>query len=336
MKYLGVGLVVGLLMVLMVGMAQVAFAQGQSKTTIMLYTSMPTDIVSSLETAFEAKYPNIDLQFVRSGTGKIKTRIATEAEAGQIEADLIWVADFSYYEDLKEKGYLLKYESPEAKVIPGALKDPEGYYYGARIISEVIAYNTNLVTTPPQSWKDLLDPQWKDQIIIADATYSGAALVAMGALTTEYGLSYYRGLRANGTAVVSGHGGLTRSIASGEYMVGMTLDYMVRQQKAAGSPIDIVYPSDGAIAIPSPIAIVAATKRPEAAEKFVDYVLSAEGQKALVEMGSFIPVRPDVASPAGAPSLSQLVKNEMPVDYNYIRRNAEFLTQKFTEIMLAP
>lgn len=336
MKYLRIGLVVGLLMVLMVGVAQVAFAQGQSKTTIMMYTSMPTDIVSSLETAFEAKYPNIDLQFVRSGTGKIQTRIATEAEAGQVQADLIWVADFSYYEDLKDKGYLLKYESPEAKNIPSALKDPEGYYYGARMINEAIAYNTNLVTAPPQSWKDLLDPQWKNQIMIADATYSGAALVAMGGLTTEYGLSYYRSLRANGTAVVSGHGGLTRSIASGEYMVGMTLDYMVRQQKEAGSPIDIVYPTDGAIAIPSPIAIVSTTKQAQAAEKFVDYVLSVEGQKALVEMGSFIPVRPDVASPASTPSLTELLKNAMPVDYKYIRRNAGFLAQKFTEIMLAP
>lgn len=93
--------VIGLVVVfLFVGFTQSLFAQQKEK--IMLYTSVPTDIISAIEEAFEKENPDIDLEFVRAGTGKIKTRIATECEAGHIVADLIWVAEFSYYEDLKE------------------------------------------------------------------------------------------------------------------------------------------------------------------------------------------------------------------------------------------
>ncbi|PKP57176.1 ABC transporter substrate-binding protein [Candidatus Atribacteria bacterium HGW-Atribacteria-1] len=331
------GLVV---MFLLVSFTQSLFAQQKEK--ILLYTSVPTNIMSAIEEEFEKENPDVDLEFVRAGTGQIKTRIITECEAGRIEADLIWVAEFSYYEDLKEltvgetKGLLLRYESPKAKGIPTSLKDSEGYYYGARMINEVIAYNTNLVSDPPRTWEDLLDPKWKDQVALADVSYSGAALVAMGALTEKYGIEYYQKLRENGTAVLQAHGGLTQSIAAGEYKVGMSLDYMIRQQKEAGSPINLIYPEDGAIAIPSPIAIVATTEHPDAAKKFVDYILSVNGQLAQVKLGSTIPVRPEIVPPLGAPSLNQLLEKSIPVDYEYIRSNAGYLTSQFTEILLAP
>jgi iron(III) transport system substrate-binding protein len=331
--------VIGMVLVfLLVGFTLNLFAQEK----IMLYTSVPTDIMSAIEVEFEKENPDIDLEFVRAGTGKIKTRIATECETGHIEADLIWVAEFSYYENLKDitcgaiKGLLLKYESPSTKGIPIELIDPEGYYYGARMINEVIVYNTNLVSDPPRTWKDLLDPKWKDQIALADVNYSGAALVAMGGLTAEYGIEYYQKLRENGAVVLEAHGGLTRSIAAGEYKVGISLDYMIRQQKEAGSPINLIYPEDGTIAIPSPIAIVATTEHPSAAKKFVDYILSLEGQLVQVKLGSTIPIRPEVVPPLGAPSLSQLLEKSIPIDYEYICSNAETLCSQFTEILLAP
>ena len=334
-RFFVMGLVV---MFLLVAFTQSLFAQEK----IMLYTSVPTNIMSAIEEAFENENPDIDLEFVRAGTGKIKTRINTEAEAGKIEADLIWVAEFSYYDSLKEltigdtKGVLLRYESPKAEGIPAGLKDAEGYYCGARMINEVIAYNTNLVSDPPRTWEELLDPKWKGQVALADVSYSGAALVAMGALTDKYGIEYYQKLRENDAAVLQAHGGLTQSIIAGEYKVGISLDYMIRQKKAAGSPINLIYPDDGAIAIPSPIAIIATTEHPDAAKVFVDYILSVDGQLAQVKLGSTIPVKPEIVPPLGAPSLSQLLEKSLDVDYENIGKNAGNLTSQFTEILLAP
>jgi len=68
---------------------------------IMLYTSVPTEIMTAIADAFMAANPGIELEVFRSGTGTIQTKLAAEAQAGNIQADVLWVAEFSYYETLK-------------------------------------------------------------------------------------------------------------------------------------------------------------------------------------------------------------------------------------------
>lgn len=324
---------VGLCLVLLlaVGLTYGGFSQQQE---ITLYTSVPTEIITKVKDAFEAENPNVKIDVFRSGTGKITAKIAAEEEAGGVKADVVWVADFAYYETLKEKGLLLQYNSRAARDIPANFKDPQGYYYGARMINMVIAYNTTLVNNPPKGWKDLLDPKWKGLIAMANPLYSGAALDTVGSLTMNYGLSFYRDLRANDASVVRGNSGTARKIASGEFPVGITLDYIVRNQKAKGSPIEVVYPEDGAVAIPSPIGIISKTDNPDAAKVFLDFAVSRKGQETLRELGNFIPVIPGMEPPQGAPTLETLLENSMPIDWAYIRNNTEWLRDRFSDIML--
>jgi len=305
-----------------------------AKETLLIYTSTPLEIMTRFERMFEAKYPDIDLQVFRSGTGKIAAKIAAERAAGRIMADLIWVAEYTYLERLKAEGLLYQYESPEAKNIPALLVDPDGYYYGARIFALVIAYNTNLVKDPPQKWTDLLDPQWKGQIIVANPTYSGSVAIAATVLGLNYGLDFFRGLAANATTVVKGNSQVVAEVAAGAYKVGLTLDNMVRDLQAQGSPIGLVYPKDGPIFLPSPIGIFSTSQHLEAAKKFVDFVLSAEGQRALVEIGHYIPARPDVEGPADTPSLEELVAMAMPADLHAVLANIDFFTEQFVKILL--
>ena len=305
-----------------------------AKETLLIYTSTPVEIMTRFEQLFEAKYSDIDLQVFRSGTGTIASKIAAERAAGRIMADLIWVAEYTYLEQLKAEGLLYKYESPEAKNIPALLIDPDGYYYGARIFAMVIAYNTNLVKDPPRKWTDLLDPQWKGQIIVANPTYSGSIAIAAAVLGLNYGLDFFRGLAANETTVVQGNSQVVTEVAAGAYKVGLTLDNMVRDLQAQGSPIGLVYAEDGPIFLPSPIAIFSTSQHLEAAKKFVDFVLSAEGQRALVEIGRYIPARPDVEGPAGTPSLEELVAMAMPADLHAVLTNIDFFTEQFVKILL--
>ena len=320
-----------LVSVLTIGLALTGAAQNK---TLTLYTSVPTEIITKVAKAFEAENPDIKVDVFRSGTGTITAKIAAEEEAGDVKADVVWVADFAYYETLKERDLLMKYRSPAAGSIPDSLKDPEGYYYGARMITMIIAYNTNFVDEPPTTWKGLLDDKWEGLIGMANPLYSGAALDTVGSITMNYGLEFYRELRANGASVVRGNSGTARSISSGEFPVGITLDYIVRNQKAEGSPIETVYPDDGAVAIPSPIGIISNTDAPEAAKTFLDFAVAREGQETLRELGSFIPVIPGMTPPAGAPSLEELTDSSLPIDWGFIRRNTEWLRDEFTKIML--
>jgi iron(III) transport system substrate-binding protein len=83
---------------------------------------------------------------------------------------------------------------------------------------------------------------------------------------------------------------------------------MAREARSAiGSDVDFVYPASGTVVIPSPIAITTAARNPDAARAVVDFILSKSGQKIMVQIGNFYPVRTDVAQPVGAPSLETIV-----------------------------
>lgn len=304
------------------------------KEPLLIYTSCPIDIMTQIEAAFEAANPAIDLEIYRSGTGTVTAKIAAELEAGNMLADLIFVADYATYEGYKAQDLLLAYDSPEAANLPEMLIDPDKCYYGARVFAMIIAYNTSLVADPPSRWSDLLDTEWSGQIVVADPQYSGSNVVTNAGLAMEYGLSYFRQLRANEVAIIKGNTKTATEVAAGAYLVSLTLDNMVRGMKAQGSPIDLVYPEDGAILLPSPIAIVKTSEHVDAAKKFVDYLLSAEGQQALVDIGNYVPARSDVAPPPGAPTLDELIAGCVDLGLDYLLATKDFYHDQFVRIVV--
>ena len=88
-------------------------------------------------------------------------------------------------------------------------------------------------------------------------------------------------------------------MAEGRYQLGITLDSEVRSAIAAGSPVVLDWPTDGAISLYSPIAeTVAATGGAAAAtQAFMRYVLSPAGQTLIGKTG-WQPVLPGIAGPA--------------------------------------
>jgi iron(III) transport system substrate-binding protein len=72
----------------------------------------------------------------------------------------------------------------------------------------------------------------------------------------------------------------------------------------------------------------------EAAMKFVNYILSIEGQKALVELGSLVPVRSDVNPPANTPPAGEILDQAMEIDWKYIEEGLTEINTNFSDIML--
>ena len=78
---------------------------------------------------------------------------------------------------------------------------------------------------------------------------------------------------------------VTNGVADGRFKAGMTLDNSARTAIRKGSPIALVWPTSGAIAIYSPIAAVAASANQATADAFVDYSLSPAGQALIAGTG---------------------------------------------------
>ena len=308
-------LVEGLRTLLWVGLALAALwltgcgRPAEVSGTVVLYTSVPADVIAEIEADFEEQYPQIDLQVYRAGTGDVMARVEEELAAGRIGADVIWVADFTVGEDLKEQGVLFQYRPPEAASLLATLRDEDGYYYAARLLNMVVAYNTETVTTPPTGYQHLLDPQYRDRVGHATPETSGAFLYFMGTLLHDpaYGEGFFRQLAANEPAIQT-NTQTTARIAAGELDIGITIDFTVRKllRENPDAPIDFVYPETGVVMVPSPIAIFKDASNVEGAKAFERYVLSRSGQALLRDLAGVVPVRLDVRPPAGIESITQL------------------------------
>jgi len=319
-----------LLAVLILILGIIAF----SKVQIVLYTSVPSSIIAEVEKAFEKANPDIDLVVWRSGTSKVTAKITAELKAGGIRSDVLWTADPSYYLYLKEKGLLEKYVSPESKYVPAAFKDAEGYFVGTRIMAVTIAYNTDLLKKSdlPKTWKDLLEKKFKNSVISASPMYSGTSLVWLYAMVKLYGWDFVERLADNGLTIVSSNKTVSQELAKGSYKMAIVLDYMIRGLKAKGSHVDVSYLDKNNVLVWSPIAIIKGTKHIEEAKRFVDFVISKEGQKILVKMGKLIPVRADVDMPEGAPKLEELISKSIKINWKDLKDNSDDLKDEFSDM----
>ena len=275
--------------------------------SLTLYTSEPQEKIDAAVAAFTEQHPEITVEVFRAGTGDLNARIESERTGGDIQADLLMAADAGTFERYKEDDLLLELDPVEDAAVNPDVVDPEGYYVGTRIIPTVIAYNTTMVDSPPASWQDLTDSQYAGKITMPNPDVSGAAAynAAVWTLTDGLGDDWMAALAENEPVIADSNGPVAQAVAAGTQPVGVVVDYLVRELADAGSPIAVSYPSEGVPYVSQPIGVFADTEYPDAAQAFVDFVLSEEGQTLAVEQ-SYLPVRDDVGTPEGAPAMSEI------------------------------
>ncbi len=276
-------------------------AKEETKTysgKVMLYSSMQEDQLVAIKEGFEKKYPGITMEYYFAGTSKVVTKISTEAQAGHVDADVIWVGDAADYVSFKEEGILQPYTSPEldSGAIAADYVDPDGYYTAGRLVGVGIAYNTALVTPEeaPKTWNELLDPKWKDQIVMSDPGTAGTTKYWMNAMmcSDKYGADFMQKLHDNGCLLESGTTATHNQLAASAYKVGVCLDYVSANLIAEGSPIAFLYPEE-TVSIASPVGLVADCNNEENGKLLIDFMLSKEGQEILVA-NNLVSVRSDV------------------------------------------
>ncbi|WP_417256279.1 ABC transporter substrate-binding protein [Celeribacter halophilus] len=310
--------------------AFVLMASTAMADTITLYTSQPNADAQKTVDAFMAANPGTEVDWVRDGTTKLMARLRAEIEAGNPQPDVLLIADTVTLEGMAQEGLLAAYQSPEAANYDAALYSPEGYYYSTKLITTGIVYNTG-VETAPTSWTDLADPSIKGQIAMPSPLYSGAALIHLATLTGDesLGWDYYENLAANDARAQGGNGGTFKAVASGEKPYGMVVDFLAIRNKADGSPVDFVFPEEGVSYVTEPVAILSTVKNVDGAQKFVDFLISQEGQDLVLDMG-YIPARNGMGVPEGFPAREDI--KLMAFDPATALENAEANKARFAEL----
>lgn len=221
------------------------------------------------------------------------------AERGDPQADVFWSGECLRTCMLEAEGALEPYASPSAAGIDARWRTDGWTGFGARM--RVIVYNTERVVEPPT---DLLDPKWRGRIAIANPRF-GTTAAHVAALYAAWGPEraheYFVRLKANDPIVAGGNSHVRDLVARGVVDVGLTDTDDVWVGIDRGDPIAMV-PAEPIVLIPNSAALIRGAKHPDAARKFLDFLLDEQRERMMAEgRARQMPVRASVPTPAGVP-----------------------------------
>lgn len=262
------------------------------------------------------------------------------AEKNNPQADVFWSNEPVRTLVLKSRGVLTPYTSANAEGIPTTFRDPQSFWTGFSARIRVIVYNTKLVKQEeaPKSIYDLTDPKWKDQVAIADPRF-GSTSFHVAALYVELGDEkadeFFRKLKANGVKIVPGNSVVRDLVAKGEVKMGLTDTDDVNVALEDKQPVAMVLPDRdglGAALMPNMVSLIAGAPNAEAGKKLIDYLLSAEVEKALAQSEAVqIPLRAGVEGPRNIPPLNSF--KPMPLNYAEAASRLEEVVKRLQPIL---
>jgi iron(III) transport system substrate-binding protein len=253
--------------------------EAERERKVGLYTTANTSDAKAITDGFKKAYPKIDIQFYRTTDSQLMERILTEARAGQSLWDVVSTTGFYGYQ-LKKRGLLAPYDSPERKYYREGFKDPQGFWTSTYTTYAVFGYNTKLVSKAdiPRSHEDLLKPAWKGQIGMEGRAYEWFTATISG-MGREKGLTYMRALAAQRPNLRIGRTLLAQLVAAGEFKGTLTsYTHSFETLQTGGAPVNWIALAPTYANI-HPVGISAKAPHPNAAKLFIDYALSKKGQE---------------------------------------------------------
>jgi iron(III) transport system substrate-binding protein len=289
---------------------QTALVEGAKREgKLVWYTSMAVDTSKPLLDAFEKEYPFIKTDLVRAGEEQLVNRILTEIRAGKWNFDAISASSISV---LTEKHILAPYWPPERDAFMDLFKDPQGYWTAVYVNNMVLSYNTKIVAPKdaPKNYPDLLDPKWKNQILMDPSDYDwfGTLAAAWGRDNT---VQFMQRLAQQMPSWRRGHGLIAQLVGAGEAALGWAYNFRIERMKRDGAPLDWVDTFDPIVVTIDGIGLSAKAANPNAAKLLIDFATSKRGQEMVRAMRR-IPARNDVKPLAAKMDQSKLKLKPVP------------------------
>ncbi|MEO5699274.1 MAG: ABC transporter substrate-binding protein [Casimicrobiaceae bacterium] len=295
------------------GAVPMAAAQGQ----LNLYCSSPnTAWCQGMANGFE-RATGTRVSVVQKATGELLAQI--KAERANPRGDVWWAGPADAFLQAGEEGLLEPYASPNVgELQPWARRVSEisgnrvaGVYGGIL----ALGYNTEIMDKRklpvPRCWKDLLDPVYRNEVMLGNPVSSGTAYLMLATLVQVFGedeaFRYLKALHPNVSSYArSGIGPMT-AVKQGETAIGSSVLHGVINEIARGFPVKPVLPCEGVGYEVGSMAIVKGARNLDNARKFFDWALTVEAQKIGLEVKEYaIPTNRNVPLPAMVPNLADV------------------------------
>jgi thiamine transport system substrate-binding protein len=283
--------------------------------TLTVLTHESFALSDSVLHQFEAAN-NVKVQFIKQGdAGQALTRAILTKD--NPEADVLFGVDNTFMSRALEANLLDPYQPAALAEIPAEFQiDPQSRLipidFGDVCLNIDAAYFADKKLAVPQSLAELIQPVYKNLLVVENPAGSSPGLAFMLATISSYGedhwLEYWRQLRANGVKVVEDWNTAYYTEFSGSSGHGprpIVVSY------ASSPPVEVVFadpPIDQGrtAAVTTPMTcfrqiefagILKGTKNRDLAEKWLDFMLSVPYQEDLPLNQFVYPVNPQAKLP---------------------------------------
>jgi iron(III) transport system substrate-binding protein len=254
------------------------------------------DYCNMLQATF-SKSTGIGVSMVRKSTGEALAQIL--AERANPKTDIWFGGTGDPHMQAAEQELTLEYKSPTLPQLhPWAQKQAEQAKYrtvGVYFSPLCFAYNTELITKKklpiPKTWADLLKPEYKGEVQMANPNSSGTAYTVIATLVQLMGedkaFDYVGKLHRNISTYQRSGVGPLKAVARGEATVSISQVHDAAAERLNGMPVQMVTPADGTGAETGSMSIVKGAPHLENAKRFYEWALTPQAQQLAAAAKSF-------------------------------------------------
>lgn len=306
-------------------------SQSGNQRALLIYTPHGQDMLRDFIARYRQANPDVNVEFVDIGAQEILARL--RAERGRPQADIWWGAAHTTFQTGADENLLTPYKPTWADKIPPEARDTQepGRWYGTYETPEVIVYNSEVLTPAeaPHDWDDVLDPKWRDKVLIRNPNPSDSMRAIFGAMIWRYykdtgspegGYDWLRRLDANVHEYTADGTLLLQKMARREGLVSlwnMPDARLFQEQKKL--PIAYSIPTSGTPVITDGIAVVRGAPHEEEARRFYEFVTTPESLVHAAKTYYRLPVRTDLDR-SQLPAWMNEPFARMALDWDLLRR----------------
>ncbi len=271
-----------------------------------IYKELSDSLMKGFKEYYKKTYgKDIEITFIRPGGWPVCVD-KVRAWKGKPDADIFLGAGAPAHEILKKEGLIVPYKLKEWEIVPdkwhGMKVKDEGYYwvcFAPWIVTNL--YNEKVLKVlklpPPKTWKELLNPIYRELIVqtlpYASGTQHEAVEIHLQTFGVKEGWAYNRLLAAQLARFSTGSVDTTHIVSRGEVPIGIAQPQMnAMVARKDGYPVRDLLP-DKTILVPEAVAMLKNAPHEANAKIFLDWLFSMAGQKYVLD-GGYFPARKDI------------------------------------------
>lgn len=282
-------------------------ASGVQRSILTIYSTTDTAIFEPVLKDFQALNPHVTVHYELLDGMPLYLRFLNDLAQARPRADLLLSSSMDLQVKLVNDGYAAPHESANSNALP-AWARWRNEAFGFTFEPAVMVFNRQSMAGQvlPRSRAQLLQmlkrhpQQWRGKVGTYDIGKSSVGYLLasqdarqsseFGALLETFGDTKVRVEENTST--------LLDQLESGELAIGYNLlGSYTRRRIEEGAPLTIVYPQDYTLAVSRTAVLPASAPNPQAAHRFLEYLLSLRGQTVLATQGHLSAIRTEIKDP---------------------------------------